>query len=35
MLQIAHYRIVGDARQVLPMIIKAVRERSMGQGEAG
>jgi electron transfer flavoprotein alpha subunit len=34
MLQIAHYRIVGDAREVLPMIIKAVRERSMGQGEA-
>lgn len=33
-LQIAHYRIVGDAREVLPMIIKAVRERSMGQGEA-
>jgi electron transfer flavoprotein alpha subunit len=33
MLQIAHYRIVGDAREVLPMIIKAVRERSMGQGE--
>jgi electron transfer flavoprotein alpha subunit len=31
MLQIAHYRIVGDAREVLPMIIKAVRERSMGQ----
>jgi electron transfer flavoprotein alpha subunit len=35
MLQIAHYRIVGDARVVLPMIIKAVRERSMGQGDAG
>jgi electron transfer flavoprotein alpha subunit len=34
MLQIAHYRIVGDAREVLPMIIKAVRERSMGQGKA-
>ena len=34
MLQIAHYRIVGDAREVLPMIIKAVRARSMGQREA-
>jgi electron transfer flavoprotein alpha subunit len=34
MFQIAHYRILGDAREVLPMIIKAVRERSMGQGEA-
>jgi electron transfer flavoprotein alpha subunit len=34
MLQIAHYRIVGDTREVLPMIIKAVRERSMGPGEA-
>jgi electron transfer flavoprotein alpha subunit len=31
MLQIAHYRIVGDAHEVLPMMIKAVRERSMGQ----
>jgi electron transfer flavoprotein alpha subunit len=29
MFQIAHYRIVGDAADVLPMIIKAVRERSM------
>lgn len=29
--QIAHYRIVGDAAEVLPMIIKAVRERSMDQ----
>jgi electron transfer flavoprotein alpha subunit len=27
--QIAHYRIVGDAAEVLPMIIKAMRERSM------
>jgi electron transfer flavoprotein alpha subunit len=35
MLQIAHYRIVGDARDVLPMIIKAVRERSMGQRDVG
>jgi electron transfer flavoprotein alpha subunit len=34
MLQIAHYRIVGDAREVLPMIIKAVRERSMSQRDA-
>ncbi len=32
--QIAHYRIVGDAAEVLPMIIKAVRERSMDQREA-
>ena len=29
MFQIAHYRIVGDAAEVLPMIIKALRERSM------
>ncbi len=34
MFQIAHYRIVGDAAEVLPMIIKAVRERSMDQREA-
>ncbi len=34
MLQIAHYRIVGDVGEVLPMIIKAVRERSMDQREA-
>ncbi len=34
MLQIAHYRIVGDAREVLPMIIKALRERSMDRREA-
>ena len=27
--QIAHYRIVGDAGEVLPMIIKSVRERAM------
>ena len=32
--QIAHYRIVGDAAEVLPMIIKAVRERSMDQRDA-
>jgi electron transfer flavoprotein alpha subunit len=31
MFQIAHYRIVGDAAEVLPMIIKAVRERAMDQ----
>jgi electron transfer flavoprotein alpha subunit len=29
--QIAHYRIVGDAAEVLPMIITAVRERSTGK----
>jgi electron transfer flavoprotein alpha subunit len=42
MFQIAHYRIVGDVAEVLPMIIKALRERSMetpsqapyGEGEA-
>jgi electron transfer flavoprotein alpha subunit len=34
MFQIAHYRIVGDAGEVLPMIIKALRERSMDQREA-
>jgi electron transfer flavoprotein alpha subunit len=28
MLQIAHYRIVGDAAKVVPMMIKALRERS-------
>ncbi len=32
MFQIAHYRIVGDVGEVLPMIIKAVRERSMPEG---
>jgi electron transfer flavoprotein alpha subunit len=31
MFQIAHYRIVGDAGEVLPMIIKTLRERSMEQ----
>jgi len=34
MFQIAHYRIVGDVGEVLPMIIKALRERSMVQREA-
>jgi electron transfer flavoprotein alpha subunit len=34
MLQIAHYRIVGDVGEVLPMIIKALRERSMDHREA-
>ena len=29
MLEVAHYRIVGDAAEVLPMLIKAVRERSI------
>jgi electron transfer flavoprotein alpha subunit len=28
MFQIAHYRIVGDAAKVVPMMIKALRERS-------
>jgi electron transfer flavoprotein alpha subunit len=31
---VAHYRVVGDAAEVLPMIIKAVRERVMaGAGD--
>jgi electron transfer flavoprotein alpha subunit len=42
MFQIAHYKIVGDVNTVLPMLIKALRERSMetptrapyGEGEA-
>jgi len=34
MLQIAHYRIVGEAGEVVPMIIKALRERSLNQREA-
>ena len=34
MFQIAHYRIVGDVGEVLPMIIKTLRERSMDQREA-
>jgi electron transfer flavoprotein alpha subunit len=29
MFQIAHYKIVGDVGEVLPMIIKTLRERSM------
>jgi hypothetical protein len=31
MFQIAHYRIVGDAAKVVPMMIKALRERSGDQ----
>jgi len=34
MFQIAHYRIVGDVAEVLPMIIKSLRERSIDQREA-
>jgi electron transfer flavoprotein alpha subunit len=34
MFQIAHYRIVGDVGEVLPMIIKSLRERSMDQRDA-
>ena len=34
MFQIAHYRIVGDVGEVLPMIIKTLRERSMDQRDA-
>jgi electron transfer flavoprotein alpha subunit len=34
MFQIAHYRIVGEVGQVVPMIVKALRERSMDQREA-
>jgi electron transfer flavoprotein alpha subunit len=34
MFQIAHYRIVGDVAEVLPMIIKTLRERSIDQREA-
>ena len=30
MFQIAHYKIVGDVAEVLPLIIKSLRERSMG-----
>jgi electron transfer flavoprotein alpha subunit len=26
--QIAHYKIVGEVEQVLPMLIKALRERT-------
>ena len=31
MFQIAHYRIVGDAAKVVPMMVKALRERSADQ----
>jgi len=34
MFQIAHYRIVGDAGEVLPLIIKTLRERAIDQREA-
>jgi electron transfer flavoprotein alpha subunit len=34
MFRIAHYRIVGDVREVVPMMIKAVRERAMAPREA-
>ena len=34
MFQIAHYRIVGKAAEVVPMIIKALRERSTDQAVA-
>ena len=34
MFQIAHYRIVGDVGEVLPLIIKTLRERSMDQRDA-
>src|SRR5450830_1824680 len=33
MFQIAHYRIVGDVGEVLPLIIKALRERALGEPE--
>jgi electron transfer flavoprotein alpha subunit len=33
MFQIAHYRIVGDVAEVLPLIIKTLRERNMDQRE--
>src|SRR5450756_951479 len=33
MFQIAHYRIVGDVVEVLLMIIKALRERALGEPE--
>jgi electron transfer flavoprotein alpha subunit len=33
MFQIAHYKIVGDLSEVLPMIIKTLRERSMEQAD--
>jgi electron transfer flavoprotein alpha subunit len=31
--QIAHYKIVGDLAEVLPLIIKTLRERSMEQAD--
>jgi len=31
--QIAHYRVVGDAAEVLPMMIRAVRERALTEQE--
>jgi electron transfer flavoprotein alpha subunit len=34
MFQIAHYRIIGDVGEVLPMIIKTLRERSLGESDA-
>ncbi len=34
MFQIAHYRIVGEVGEVVPMMIKALRERAMDQREA-
>ena len=34
MFQVAHYHIVGDAGEVVPMIIKALRERSMDQRDS-
>ena len=34
MFQIAHYRIVGDVGEVLPLIIKTLRERAIDQREA-
>ncbi len=33
MFQVAHYRIVGDAAEVLPLIIKTLRERALGEPE--
>jgi electron transfer flavoprotein alpha subunit len=33
MFQIAHYKILGDLSEVLPMIIKTLRERSMEQAD--
>jgi electron transfer flavoprotein alpha subunit len=33
MFQIAHYRIVGDVGEVLPLIIKTLRERALGEAQ--